>query len=168
VGDGVIIAGFYKGLWELRELGWIDHLPRLIAVQSAGSDALVRYLHTGRFEFRPAHTVADSISAGAPRNLYLAAKAVRESNGEAITVSDADILAAQQVLAREMGILAEPAAAAAFAGYLNWLHQEKFHSKDQPLVLITGSGLKDTAALQQWNQRPGALSPDAWRERLLK
>ena len=168
VGDGVIIAGFYKGLWELQQLGWIDRLPRLIAVQATGSNALVRFLQTGRFEYHPAHTVADSISAGAPRNLHLAAQAVRNSHGKAIAVTDTEILTAQQQLARELGILAEPAAAAAFAGYLKWLHQQKFQSNDQPLVLITGSGLKDIAALQQWNHRPEALTPDLWRERLLK
>ncbi len=69
VGDGVIIAGVYKGLWELQQLGWMETLPQLIAVQSTGSDALVRYLEAGHFQYRPAHTLADSISAGAPRNL---------------------------------------------------------------------------------------------------
>ncbi len=166
VGDGVIISGVYKGLWELEQLGWIERLPRLIAVQSSGSDALVRYLQTGQFEYRPAHTLADSISAGAPRNLYLAAEAVKNTRGEAIAVSDEDILSAQQIIARQMGILAEPAAAAAFAGYLRWKAEGKFRKNDRPLILLTGSGLKDVAALQRWNHRPEALLPEEWKSQL--
>jgi threonine synthase len=73
VGDGVIISGIYKGFKELLALNWIEKLPKLIAVQSTGSDALVRYLKTGKFKYKPANTIADSISAGAPRNLYMTA-----------------------------------------------------------------------------------------------
>lgn len=96
VGDGVIISGIYKGFKELSALGWIDKLPKLIAVQSTGSDALMRYLETGKFEYKTAYTIADSISAGAPRNLYMATAAVKESKGFAITVTDDKMLAAQK------------------------------------------------------------------------
>ncbi len=167
VGDGVIIAGVYKGLWELQQLGWLEQLPRLVAVQSTGSDALVRYLATGRFEYRPAHTLADSISAGAPRNLYLAAEAVRNTGGTALAVTDQEILQAQQLLARHMGLLVEPASAAAFAGYLKWVNNEPGSIENHPLVLLTGSGLKDVSALQSWNTRPPAYSPTTWKEKLL-
>ena len=107
VGDGVIISGIYKGFKELLTLDWIDKLPKLIAVQSTGSDALVRYLETGKFEFKPANTIADSISAGAPRNLYMAADAVKESNGFAIAVTDEEILSAQKEFKKETGIFCE-------------------------------------------------------------
>jgi len=77
VGDGVIISGIYKGFYDLKKLGWIEEIPKLIAVQAEGSNALVRYLGTGKFEFKPAETIADSISAGAPRNLYMAVKQMK-------------------------------------------------------------------------------------------
>jgi len=92
VGDGVIISGIYKGFKELLALNWIDKLPKLIAIQSTGSDALIRYINTKIFEYKVASTIADSISAGAPRNLYMAADAVKESNGFAIAVTDDEIL----------------------------------------------------------------------------
>ncbi len=149
VGDGVIIAGLYKGLWELKELGWIDELPRLIAVQSTGSDALVRYLASGRFTFQKAYTLADSISAGAPRNLYLAARAVKESHGTALAVSDEKIFEAQAILAKRYGLLAEPAAAAAFAGFIRFSKENGMKSDENPLVLITGNGLKDAEGLKR-------------------
>ncbi len=149
VGDGVIIAGLYKGFWELLQLGWIDKLPRLIAVQSSGSNALIRFLKEKQFHFKPAHTIADSIAAGAPRNLYLAARAVEKSGGLAIEVSDQQILEAQALLARNFGLLAEPAAAAAYAGFFQQMEQGKIANDSLPLVLITGNGLKDVQALEQ-------------------
>ncbi len=149
VGDGVIIAGLHKGFQELLQLGWIDALPRLIAVQAAGSNALVRFLKDRQFHFQAAQTIADSISAGAPRNLYLAARAVQQSGGFALEVSDQQILKAQATLAKKFGLLAEPAAAAAFAGFFRLQTEGQLPARATPLVLITGNGLKDVRALEQ-------------------
>jgi len=148
VGDGVIISGIYKGFKELHALNWIDKLPRLIAVQSTGSDALVRYLNTGKFEFKPAVTIADSISAGAPRNLFMAANAVNESKGFAVAVSDKEILSAQKEFIKQTGILCEPSAASVYAAYKKLLSEDKISSSQKNLLLITGNGLKDIDSLK--------------------
>ena len=165
VGDGVVIAGIYKGLWELQQLGWIEKLPKLIAVQSQGSDALVRYLKTGSFEYKTPVTLADSISAGAPRNLYLAAHAVKSTGGEALVVSDQEILNAQKILAQQMGLLVEPAAAASFLGYLKF--KEKIFDSEKVVIMLTGNGLKDVSALQRWNQKLDKNTPEQWRQILI-
>ena len=149
VGDGVIISGIYKGFKELLALGWIEKLPRLIAVQSSGSDALVRYLETGKFEYRPANTIADSISAGAPRNLYMAANALKESDGFAIAVTDKEILSAQKEFIKLTGILCEPSCASVYAAYKKLIVQNKISLSEKPLLLITGNGLKDIEALRK-------------------
>ena len=149
VGDGVIISGIYKGFRELLSLGWIDKLPKLIAVQSTGSDALVRYLTTGKFEYKPAKTIADSISAGVPRNLYMAADAVKESNGFAISVTDEEILSAQKEFIKQTGVLCEPSSASVYAAYKKLLSIDKFNSSDKILLLITGNGLKDIESLRK-------------------
>jgi threonine synthase len=155
VGDGVILAGLFKGFRELEQLGWIEKLPRLMAVQAEGSNALVRFLETGSFEYRPASTAADSICAGAPRNLYMAAQAVRESNGEAIAVSDQEILQSQQAIARETGLLVEPAAAASLAGYRKMnVNGTGLEPRDGVLLMMTGNGLKDLESLKRWNTVP--------------
>jgi threonine synthase len=167
VGDGVIISGIYKGFRELLALGWIERIPRLIGVQAQGSDALVRYLETGKFEFIPDDTVADSISAGAPRNLYMAADAVKVSGGKAITVSDEEIISAQKFIAKNYGILSEPSSAASLAGYIKLKNKNEINQKDKVLLLITGNGLKDTAPLEKWNQSPPALSYDEWLQKLI-
>jgi len=147
VGDGVILGGLYKGFWELKQLGWIEELPQLIAVVAEGSDTLVRYINTNKFEYKPAKTVADSISAGAPRNLYMAASAINESGGKVLAVNDNKILNAQKELASKYGQLVEPAAAASYAGF------QKLSEKDEFVILmLTGSGLKDLESLKSWNK----------------
>jgi threonine synthase len=156
VGDGVILSGMFKGFWELLRLGWIEKLPRLIAVQAEGSNALVRYLDTGRFDIQTAATIADSICAGAPRNLYMAAHAVKESKGQAISVPDDEILQAQKLLALQTGILVEPAAAASMAGFQK-IKSKKTISNSRVLLMLTGNGLKDTEALEKWNPVPEEL-----------
>jgi threonine synthase len=148
VGDGVIISGIYKGFKELLLFGWIDKLPKLIAVQSTGSDALVRYLKTNKFEYKPAHTIADSISAGAPRNLYMAADAVKESKGFAVSVIDAEILSAQKEFIKRTGILCEPSSASVYAAYKKLITKDRINSSQKNLLLVTGNGLKDVEALR--------------------
>ena len=164
VGDGVIISGIYKGLWELKQLGWINKIPKLIAVQASGSDALVRYMKTKKFIYKPAHTIADSIHAGAPRNLFMAADAVTNTNGLAVSVTDSEIIDAQRKSAKEFGILIEPAAAASFAGYLKLVRTKSISPKAKSLLMFTGNGLKDQQSLTTWNEEPKSLSPNEWKQ----
>ena len=164
VGDGVIISGIYKGIWELKQLGWIKEIPKLIAVQAEGSNALVRYIEKKKFVFKSAHTIADSIHAGAPRNLYMAADAVTQSNGLAVSVTDSEIIAAQKKSAREFGLLIEPAAAASFAGYLKLAKSKTISPKSKSLLMFTGNGLKDQQTLTTWNYQPKSYSQDEWKQ----
>ncbi len=149
VGDGVIISGISKGFKELLTLGWIDKMPRLIAVQSVKSDALVRYLQSGEFEYIPADTVADSISAGAPRNLFMAADAVKKTSGFAVAINDESILAAQKEFIKQTGILCEPSSAAVYAAFKKLIEENTLSGKANVLLLITGNGLKDVGALRR-------------------
>jgi len=160
VGDGVVISGIFKGLWELKQLGWIDQFPQLIAVQASGSDALVRYLSSGSFHYVRAQTIADSISAGAPRNLFMAAQAVKETGGFAVCVSDQEILQAQKLLARQSGVLVEPAAAASLAGY----NKVSGKLKGNILLLFTGLGLKDMSSMRKWNDPLPVRTAAEWKD----
>lgn len=165
-GDGVVLAGLYKGFWELFQLGLIGKLPRLIAAQSDRGDAVCRYLQCGRFEYSPATTIADSINAGAPRNLYMAVHAIRETNGTAVAVSDESILDAQKRIARECGLLVEPAAAASLACYLKLRDEGGLADRERAMLLFTGHGLKDPASMSRWLERPQAFTANEWRQRL--
>jgi threonine synthase len=164
VGDGCIIGGIHKGLRELLSLGWIQNMPRLIGVQAEGSAALADAWSKGiaATEIKPiqARTIADSISAGLPRDRIKALRAVRESKGAFATVSDDEIIAAIPALARECGIFAEPAAAAAYAGLLKAVDYGLVQSGETAVVLVTGSGLKDPTAAVKAVGKPSVISPD--------
>ncbi len=104
VGDGNIISGIYKGFVEAREVGLVDKVPRLLAAQAAGSNAVTLAVN-GDGVIRPVSgaTLADSISVSLPRDGEAAVKAVRESGGAAVAVSDDEILAAMRALASHRG-----------------------------------------------------------------
>ncbi|MBE9506885.1 MAG: threonine synthase [Chloroflexi bacterium] len=164
VGDGCIIGGIHKGLRDLMALGWIDHLPRLIGVQAAGSSPLVDSWERGLdgWEMEPveAHTVADSICAGLPRDRIKALRAVRETGGAFLRVTDEEILAAIPALAQGCGVFAEPAAAAAYAGLVKAVEQGLVDPNECVVVLATGSGLKDVAsAMKAVKEKPVVVEP---------
>ena len=150
VGDGNIISGVYKGFWDLQQLGWLDQMPRLFGVQAEGSAAVARAWEAGAEEVTPvsAHTIADSISVDLPRDGFRALRAVRETGGAYVTVSDAAILEAMAELGKA-GLFAEPAAAAAWAGLRKALERGLVTPEDPVLVLLTGGGLKDVPAAMQ-------------------
>ena len=110
VGDGVIISGVYKAFYDLKAAGLISRLPRLVCVQAERSAAIHHYIAAGMYE-DAAHpdTIADSISVSIPSNAHMARKAVLESGGFSITVTDGEILDGQRLLAAKAGVFAEPA-----------------------------------------------------------
>jgi len=160
VGDGVIISGVYKGFEDLLKLDIIDHMPVVVAVQAEGSANLVNNLNGHEFESEASSTIADSISVDIPRNYYMARRFLEEYNGEWLTVTDEEILKASAALSRETGLFSEPAAAAAMAGLLSYHDQELISPGTKNVVLLTGSGLKDLAAVRSPLDMPEAIYPD--------
>ncbi len=168
VGDGCIIGGLHKGLKDLLSLGWIEHMPRLIGVQAAGSGYLVDAWDNGEDVLtKPpidAKTVADSISAGLPRDRLKAMAAVKESDGAYVRVSDEEILAAIPTLARGSGVFGEPAGATAYAGLVKAVEKGLVAADDRIVVLNTGNGLKDVASamksVEQRGTTPYRVAPN--------
>ena len=147
VGDGVILSGIYKAFSDLKRIGLIEKLPRLACVQAERSDAIHRYVETGSYsDAKDARTVADSISVTTPSNAHMARRAIIETGGFSITVSDTEILEAQALLARTTGIFAEPAASATLAGLLKSIQKNLISATEQVVLLVTGHGLKDVDA----------------------
>ncbi len=146
VGDGCIIGGLWKGLRDLYALGWIARLPQLVGVQAAGAAPLVKAWQEGTEEIMPMepHTVADSIAVGVPRDGIKALRAVRESGGMFVAVSDDEILDAMRLLGRQGAVFGEPAGVAGFAGLVRLLREGRVHRDERVVVLVTGNGLKDT------------------------
>lgn len=147
VGDGNIISGLHKGFKDLLALGWLERMPRLIGVQAEGSAAISKAFHALTEQIEPvaATTLADSISVDLPRDGVRAVRAARETGGTYVTVSDEAILQAIAELGT-VGVFAEPAAAAAYAGLVKAVSLGTVGPEDHVLVLSTGSGLKDVGA----------------------
>ncbi len=159
VGDGVILSGVYKGFEDLLELGYIDKMPVIVAVQSEGSNNLIRNAFSDVFKIKKSKTVADSISVDVPRNYFMSKQFLQKYNGEVLSVSDEAILDASRRLSLNTGLFAEPAAAAAFAGFLEYLENNRMSSVSVNVVLSTGSGLKDLHAIQKIITLPEAIEP---------
>jgi threonine synthase len=151
VGDGNIISGLWKGLRDLAALGWIDKMPKLMGIQADGSAACYNAWKAGTEKITPVNavTVADSISADIPRDGVRAVRAVRETGGAYLTVTDDEILAAIPVLARGAAVFSEPAGAAAYAGLVKAVKQNLVKSDETIVCLITGNGLKDIKSAMQ-------------------
>lgn len=160
-GDGVILAGVHKGFSDLLRLGVISAMPRLFAIQAEKSDAIHRYVETGAYsDAADPKTVADSISVTCPSNAHWARRAILESKGATLTVTDAEILDAQARLAAKSGVFTEPAGAAAFAGLVKLQASARALPKDAEVVVIaTGHGLKDIEAPLARVKIPAAIEP---------
>lgn len=161
VGDGCIINGLWKGFSDLRRLGFVESLPQMVAVQSETAAAIVEALEgDGVVREARARTVADSICVGKPRDATAAIRAVRESGGRGIRVSDEEIVRGVTRLARATGVFAEPAAAAAFAGFAKMCEQGAVARHERVLLVLTGNGLKDPAAARRALDEPLRVAPD--------
>ena len=161
VGDGNIISGLWKGFRDLQALNFIDRLPQLIGVQSATASAIVDAANgDGMVREGPAHTIADSINVGKPRDATAAIRAIKDSGGHGVKVTDDEIIAAIAELARATGVFAEPAAAAAFAGFKAMCASGTFKADERVLLMITGNGLKDIDALRSALKKPPGVLPD--------
>lgn len=161
VGDGNIISGLWKGFNDLHRLGWIERLPQLIGVQATGASAVVDAANgDGVVRIGPAHTIADSINVGQPRDATAAVRAIRESGGCGVKVSDDEIIAAISRLAHATGVFAEPAAAAAFAGFVKQCDSSAIKPDERVLLMLTGNGLKDIDAARRAVAKPLRIKPE--------
>lgn len=161
VGDGCTIAGVWKGFKDLHALGFIETLPKLISVQAAGCCPVNRAFATGAaIAWMEENTLADSIAVGVPRNGEKALRAIRESQGLVVNVSDEEILAAMRLLGATSGVFGEPAGVTGTAG-LKKLAEQGLIPPDAVVVsLVTGNGLKDAASAQQAAGSPLCIPPD--------
>jgi threonine synthase len=161
VGDGCIIGGLWKGFNDLRKLGFIDRLPQMIGVQSETASAIVEAANgDGRLRVGAAHTIADSINVGHPRDATKAIRAIRDSGGRGVKVSDEEMVSAIGRLARTTGVFAEPAGAAPFAGFAKMCEQGAISPDERVLLLVTGNGLKDIDSARRAARVPLRIRPD--------
>jgi len=160
MGDGCTIAGAWKGFREFYELGYVDDHPKMLGVQAEGAPVIHETVHGQDDVEHVADTMADSISVGRPRNLVKACRAVEESGGTSVLVTDEAILDAEVTLGSTEGIYAEPAAAAPVAGVRKALAEGIVDPDETVVVNSTGFGLKDTRSAQKATEGAERIAPD--------
>lgn len=166
-GGGVGLIGIHKAVVEMQELGWIgDRLPRLVAVQSEGCRPLVDAFDAGLEEstlVEGTHTLAFGINVPKALGDFLVLRAVRESGGTAVAVSDERILAEVAALATSEGAWICPEGAACMAAARELREAGWIGEGERVVVLNTGTGLKypdtvsvDVPVLARDGRVPGA------------
>ncbi len=170
VGDGCIMSGVAKGYKDMFALGFIDKMPKLVAVQAEGCKPIVDAVNgDGAVKFVNPDTLADSIAVGIPRNRVMAVRDVKQSGGFGISVSDDEIISAIKYLGSTQGVFAEPAGSTGFAGMLKALKEGKISKKDKVVVIVTGNGLKDVESAIKAGGKPIVIDPDIKEvEKILK
>ncbi len=141
VGNAGNITAYWKGYKEYKERGFVSRLPKMLGFQASGAAPIVK----GRPIKHP-RTIATAIKIGNPASWQGAVNAVKESRGLIDVVTDREIISAYKLMAREVGIFAEPASAASVAGILKKAKEGYFAKIKRPFVIVcilTGHGLKD-------------------------
>jgi threonine synthase len=145
-GGGVGIIGMWKAFEEMEALGWISsRRPKMIAVQAEGCMPVVRAFEKGdeRSEFfENASTIASGLRVPKPLGDFLILRAVRESGGVALAVSDEESMTAGVQLAAEEGVFAAPEGAACVAAMPKLLASGVLKKEDRVVIYNTGAGLK--------------------------
>ncbi len=146
VGNAGNISAIYKGFKELRECGITDTVPKMTGIQAEGSRPVVDAIDRGLDRIEPEpnpETIATAIRIGDPVNAAKALRAIRESGGLAISVTDDEIIQAQRDLASLEGIGVEPASATSVAGMRKLLADGVIDSDERIVCITTGHLLKD-------------------------
>jgi threonine synthase len=150
VGDGCTVSGIGKGLQEMKRLGFIHRLPRILGVQAEGAKPIMDAFFSGK-DLVPSSTdtIADSIAVGTPRNWRRAIRQIKESNGTMIAVTDDEILEAMRLTSRLGGVFGEPAGVAGVAGLKKAIDKGIVKPDESAVAVITGNGLKDIASARK-------------------
>ena len=148
MGSGGTIYSLWKGFKELEKIGKINSPPKMVGVQAQGCSPIINeFLKAKRQKGKPS-THALAILVKKPLQQKLAVKAIKESNGTAVSVSDQEIFIAEQEIAKLEGIFAEPASSATIAALKKLVDEGTMGKDEKAVCLITGSGLKATDVLQ--------------------
>ncbi|MGM0420592.1 MAG: threonine synthase [Bacillota bacterium] len=161
VGDGCTIAGAWKALQDLREIGFIDRVPRLLGVQAEGCAPITEAFYSdGCLTVVDEDTIADSIAVGNPRNYVKAIRGIEKSQGEMINVSDEEIYEMMRLLGRTTGIFGEPAGVAGLAGLRKMVARGEIKSSEKVGFVVTGNGLKDVKNARKAAGDPLEIKPE--------
>jgi threonine synthase len=145
-GGGTGLVGMWKAFAEMEEMGWIgSKRPRMILVQAEGCAPIVRAYDEGVESARlweNAQTGASGLRVPIAVGDYLMIRAVRESGGTCLMVSDADMLTATKEIAHAEGLYVAPEGAATYVALKRLLEAGQIKRTEQVVLFNTGTGLK--------------------------
>ncbi|MCA9744367.1 threonine synthase [candidate division KSB1 bacterium] len=151
-GGGTGLIGMWKAFDEMQQLGWIgSKRPRMVSVQAAGCAPIVRAFEHGEEHaeiWQNAHTAASGLRVPVAVGDFLMLRAIRESNGTAIAISDDEFLSELSLFGAKTGIVLCPEGAAAIVAAKKLLQRGWIHPDERVVIFNTGSGLKYQEALK--------------------
>jgi threonine synthase len=146
MGNGCHISMIWKAINELYNMGFLrDKRVKLIGTQESSCAPIVRMLKTDKQKIRSVKKIlpiATDIAVQKPSCSHTAIKAIKESSGTAVDVSEKEILEAVRILAKLVGIFAEPASATTIAALKKLLEDGQIDRSNRIVCIITGMGLK--------------------------
>jgi threonine synthase len=152
-GGGVGLIGMWKAFAELREMGWLQPAARtrFVSAQSTGCAPIVRAFDERAGESQPwpdPRTFAAGIRVPKALGDFIVLRALRESNGSAVAVSEDDIARHMRIAGESEGMLVCPEGAAALAAAARLRRDGWIRDGERVVVFNTGTGLKYAESLQ--------------------
>lgn len=147
------IRGIEKGFREFKACGLIDKIPKFICAQASGCSPIANAYKTGAdtiTKVEAPKTIAHAIENPFPPSGNSVLRLLKKNGGTAVGVTDEEILEAQSLLAQE-GIFVQPASAVSLAAVRKLVEQKYLDYNESIVCILTGSGLKYTAALEKHN-----------------
>lgn len=145
-GGGTGLIGMWKAFDELEQLGWIGpKRPRMVSVQTSGCAPIVKAFNEKKKEsefWQNAHTIASGLRVPKAFADHLILKAIYESNGSAVAVSDEEIVLAVREIASTEGLFICPEGAATLVALKVLLREKKIAADESVLLFNTGAGIK--------------------------
>ena len=145
-GGGTGLIGMWKAFDEMEQMGWIgSERPRMISVQAAGCAPIVRAYHTGDEHAEPwidAETIAAGLRVPAAVGDFLMLKAIRDSGGYALSVTDEELMASASKMAAAIGSFPAPEGAATLSALEKLIAQNLVNERERVVLFNTGTGLK--------------------------
>ena len=164
-GSGGLLGGTMKGLYEFQQLGYIEQVPKAVAVQPMACAPVVHAIKNGidplDIQTWPSipQTVAGGLADPFPHDGDAVLHYVRKSEGTGIAVSEDAILSAQRTLARVEGIFGEPTGVVGLAGLEMMIDEGLVDPSDRVIIPITGSGLKDLSRIMKSQHDAPVVKP---------
>ncbi|MGC8661404.1 MAG: pyridoxal-phosphate dependent enzyme [Nitrososphaeria archaeon] len=137
VGNATLISACYKAFLEFSRLELIGKMPKIVGVQAEGAKPFVNYVKTGKLVKVNTNTDADAIAVGYPTYAKQAREAIKETNGDAVTVTDREMREAMGEIYRKAGVCAELAGASAYAAMMKY----RIREGESAVAVVSGGNI---------------------------